>query len=104
MILGITAEDLDAMKAEYRKTLDDSFSAVDAKTENAIIDTLLRLDSTLVVATHRLAIVERLDRVIVLHEGRVVEDGKPSDLMKKDGEFARLWRKQRLTESLQAAS
>ena len=45
-----------------------------------------------VVVAHRLATAARSDRVVVLHGGRIVEEGRPADLLAVDGWFARLWR------------
>ena len=57
--------------------LDDPLSAVDAATETALMDAILSSAAGLVLVSHRLAELYRCDRVIVLDQGRIVEDGSP---------------------------
>lgn len=74
--------------------LDEATSALDLETECAIqlaFDNLMRNRTTIVVA-HRLSSVNALDRIIVIEEGRIVEDGVPSELIQKDGFYSRLSR------------
>ncbi len=60
--------------------LDDPLSAVDQRTERALIKTILAEAKGLVLVSHRLAELERCDRVIVLDRGEIVEDGDPKIL------------------------
>jgi len=68
--------------------LDDCLSSVDAQTERVILSSLP--DTTLVVATHRLAAAELCQQVAVLEGGRIVEMGSPAELALRRGRYARL--------------
>lgn len=85
--------------------LDDAFAAVDAETEAAILERLLESirERTTLVITHRLRVAALLDRIVVLDEGRVVEEGTHAELLARDGLYARLWRRQQLESTVEAA-
>ena len=85
--------------------LDDAFAAVDAETESAILSHLLeRIQGrTTLVITHRLRVAAMLDRILVLDGGRLVEDGTHAELLAQGGLYARLWRRQLLESTLEAA-
>ena len=51
-------------------------------------------NKTALVIAHRLSTVARLDRIVVLSEGHIVEDGVHSELIEQDGEYAHLWNRQ----------
>ena len=72
--------------------LDDVFSAVDAKTEGRIFSAMVEAfkNKTVLMITHRLSVLEKMDRVIMLENGKVVEDGSPEALKQKNGKFAAL--------------
>lgn len=80
--------------------LDDSLSAVDAKTERQIIETIqkLRAGKTNVIVTHRLSAVQHADWVIVLDEGRVIEEGRPEELVRQNGWYAEQYQRQQSEE------
>jgi ABC-type multidrug transport system fused ATPase/permease subunit len=73
--------------------LDDPLSAVDTETERMLVDNLRPAVAgrTVLVATQRLSTVQVADRAIVLVDGRIVEDGAPLELLRRDGYFTRLF-------------
>ncbi|MGB4290319.1 MAG: ABC transporter ATP-binding protein [Dethiobacteria bacterium] len=76
--------------------LDEATSALDSETEAVIQDALFKLSqnrTTLVIA-HRLATVRRADRILVLTDDGIVEEGTHAQLLEKDGYYARLYRAQ----------
>jgi ATP-binding cassette subfamily B protein len=85
--------------------LDDAFAAVDAETEAAILAGLLSRirERTTLVITHRLRVAAMLDRIVVLDEGRLVEEGSHAELLARGGLYARLWRRQQLESTIEAA-
>ncbi len=85
--------------------LDDALSSVDADTEEAIRERLgafVRGRTTLLV-THRLSVAMDADRILVLDEGRLVEQGRHADLVARGGVYAGLWESQKLAEELAGA-
>jgi ATP-binding cassette subfamily B protein len=75
--------------------LDEATSALDSETEAAINRTLERLGKgrTVVSVTHRLATIANCDRIFVLDRGSLVESGSHSELVARNGLYARLWAK-----------
>ena len=78
--------------------IDEATSALDTRNEHAIVDSIkqIRHNHTTVVVTHRPAMLELADVVIMMREGRITEQGTPADLAAASGEYARLlqeWRK-----------
>lgn len=76
--------------------LDEATSALDATTEAAVNVTLRRMAAgrTVVSVTHRLSSVVHADRVLVMANGRVVEEGTHEELLARGGVYASLWEKQ----------
>ena len=76
--------------------LDEATSALDSEAEAAVQDklTLLMEGRTVIAIAHRLSTIAKMDRIVVLDNGRIVEEGTPSALLKRDGLYARLWKRQ----------
>ena len=83
--------------------LDDALSAVDTHTEAEILRALGEaLDKrTAVIASHRVSAIRDADWIIVLDEGRIVEQGRHDDLMMAEGKYWTLLRRQQLVESIE---
>jgi ATP-binding cassette subfamily B protein len=73
--------------------LDEATSALDSESEKLIQDSLddLMKNRTSIVIAHRLSTIAKLDRIIVLDKGSIIEDGSHDELLKKKGVYARLW-------------
>lgn len=78
--------------------LDDSLSAVDAKTEQNIITNIKenRADKTTIISTHRLSSIKEADEIIVLDEGRIIERGTHNELVEGQGWYYEQFMRQEL--------
>lgn len=83
--------------------LDDALSSVDTYTEEEILSRLRQLmkDRTSVIVSHRISTIREADEIIVLHDGKIVERGDHQHLLKIDGIYADLFRKQQLELELE---
>jgi ATP-binding cassette subfamily B protein len=73
--------------------LDEATSALDSESEKLIQDALQKLmkDRTSIVIAHRLSTIAKLDRIIVLENGKIIEDGSHAELLTRKGTYAKLW-------------
>ena len=76
--------------------LDEATSALDSESEALIQDALVKLmkGRTSIVVAHRLSTIASLDRIIVLDNGKIVEQGTHAELLKNGGEYNKLWSRQ----------
>jgi ABC-type multidrug transport system fused ATPase/permease subunit len=76
--------------------LDEATSALDSEVESSIQDNLqhLMLNKTVIAIAHRLSTIAQMDKLIVLDDGAIVEQGSHAELLAKGGIYANLWHKQ----------
>lgn len=76
--------------------LDEATSALDSETERLIQDALKKLMTgrTSIVVAHRLSTIAKLDRIVVLENGDIIEQGSHSELLADNGIYANLWKRQ----------
>ena len=76
--------------------LDEATSALDSEVENAIQETLYGVmeGKTVIAIAHRLSTIARMDRILVLDHGHIVEEGSHQQLLARGGLYARLWERQ----------
>lgn len=72
--------------------LDEATASLDAENETIIQEAISNATrgKTVLVIAHRMRTVENADKIIVLKEGKIIEEGKPEELIKKDGEFTKM--------------
>ena len=85
--------------------LDDSLSSVDARTEEEVLSRLRRVlrTRTSILISHRVTTVREADRIVVLDQGRIAEEGSHANLVARGGLYARMVEQQLLREQLEAS-
>jgi ATP-binding cassette subfamily B protein len=80
--------------------LDDCLSALDTQTESDILEKLqqLKKGKTSLIISHRVSSVKDADRILVLHSGKIIEEGTHEDLMKLNGSYSEIYLKQILEQ------
>ena len=83
--------------------LDDALSMVDTQTENRILDRLClqRPRKTTLIVSHRVGTIRRADRIVVLDQGRIVQQGRHENLLAMDGPYATIYERQLLAQELE---
>ena len=76
--------------------LDEATSALDSEIENQIQDTLKNMmkGKTVIAIAHRLSTIAQMDRILVLDNGKIIEDGDHQSLLSKGGLYFELWHHQ----------
>jgi ATP-binding cassette subfamily B protein len=84
--------------------LDDALSAVDTKTEKRILGHLIKLrnNKTTIIIAHRISSLQHADKIIVIDETRIAEQGTHGELLKFNGIYKDLFEKQQLEEKISA--
>ena len=78
---------------------DEATSALDNLTQKKVSESLDHLKCTRIVIAHRLSTIRQCDRIVVLNQGHIIEDGTYEELIAKNGFFAELVARQRLDET-----
>jgi len=76
------------LRAAPLLVLDEATAALDMESERAVFDKLLAMDGTKIIVTHRLHLLEKVDRIVVLANGSIVEEGTHAVLTARGGHYA----------------
>ena len=84
--------------------LDDALSAVDTKTEKSILDHLVKLrkNKTTIIIAHRISSLQHADKIIVIDDAKIAEQGSHEELLKNNGIYKDIFEKQQLEEKISA--
>jgi ATP-binding cassette subfamily B multidrug efflux pump len=83
--------------------LDDALSAVDTKTENNILNSMKKImvGRTTIIISHRVSSAKLANKILVLHDGSIVEEGTHEGLLEKGGVYKELYEKQMQMEEVE---
>ena len=83
--------------------LDDSLSAVDTHTEEEILNELKKImkDRTSLIISHRISTIQNANKIIVLENAEIIEEGTHEELIRKGGIYNNIYQKQLLEEEIQ---
>ena len=82
--------------------LDDALASVDNKTASAILQTIKnQYSKTVLMISHQLSAAASCDRILVMNEGKIVQEGTHQVLIKKDGLYKSMWEREKAKEQLQ---
>lgn len=95
-----------AHNPEVLLVLDEATSSVDTETEILIQEALGRVmrNRTSIIIAHRLSTIQHVDRILVIHKGRIVEEGSHRDLLARDGIYTKLYKLQYRDQELPQAA
>ena len=83
--------------------LDDALASVDNNTASLIIDEMREQDAkTILMISHQLSVAATCDRVLVMENGRIVQEGKHKDLIVTDGLYKKLWERELATSKIES--
>ena len=83
--------------------LDDALASVDNKTASAILQTIrLQFNKTVLMISHQLSAAAACDRILVMNEGKIVQEGKHQNLIKQDGLYKSMWEREKAKEQIQS--
>jgi len=73
--------------------LDEATSALDSESEHLIQEAMeeLMMNKTVIVIAHRLSTIMKMDKILVIENGKIIETGSHNELLLKGGEYAKLW-------------
>lgn len=76
--------------------LDEPTAALDPESEHEVLDAMLDIikEKTAIIVTHRLALCRKVDRIIVMDNGKIIEAGTHTELIQKNGKYAQMYKKQ----------
>jgi len=94
---------MDIIKYLPNLLFDDCLSEVDTETEEKILNNLNKIckDKTTIIVSHRVSSAKNADKIIILDEGKIIQQGSHNQLINQDGYYASLYLKQLSEKELQ---
>ena len=85
--------------------LDDALASVDNKTASAILQTIRKqFNKTVLMISHQLSAAAACDRILVMNDGKIVQEGTHQKLINKDGLYKSMWEREKAKEQIQSAN